>query len=379
MTARNLQTKRTTTFLPLCHHHHNRNNTKNNGGDYYNNCHQYRWTLVIIGVMILMTVSVVLAIVFPYRGDVLLRAGGGGVDSDVDSDVMMSSSSNGVGNVHDGIHSIGGDDKKEEDGTNGLSSEGVDNVVNDDDGSSSSVLLSGGRGDDNNEEQTSNELLSPLDDSSSTVADNMNKQQHGGGGGLFDYDSTPYDPTMQQHQQQQQQSESQSQTQSAASSINTSSSLASCQTNLQQADIDMDKIIDVSEYISFLRHYVISNNIVDDEEEVVVEENNDASSNKNLLGSVNDFEELPIEYQVNFNHLATKMIKSNSGASSSGSSSSSSGASGSNSSSYGIPIATFEEIQKVCLYLSNMGRSAIDEFDWDQISTTLKQQQNEGM
>jgi hypothetical protein len=109
---------------------------------------------------------------------------------------------------------------------------------------------------------------------------------------------------------------------------------------------------------------------------VVVEEDNDASSNKNLLGSVNDFEELPIEYQVNFNHLAIKMIQSNSGASSS--SSSSSGASSSN----GIPIATLEEMQKVCLYLSNMGRSAIDEFDWDQISTTLKQQQqqqNEGM
>ena len=50
-----------------------------------------------------MTVSVVLAIVFPYRGDDvvvvdLLRDGGGGgvgvgVGNDVDSDVMMSSSS----------------------------------------------------------------------------------------------------------------------------------------------------------------------------------------------------------------------------------------------------------------------------------------------
>ena len=242
-----------------------------------------------------MTVSVVLAIVFPYRGD----------DVGVGVDLLRGA-------------------------------------------------VGGGRGDDDNKEQTSNELLSPLDYSSSTVSDNMNKQH--GGGGLFDY-STPYDLTKQQQQSQAQ----------VASNINTS--ISSCQTNLQQADNDMNKIIDVSEYISFLRYYNVVNNdnIVDDEEEEVEENNDDASSsNKNLLGSVvNDFEELPIEYQVNFNHLATtKMTQSNGGA----------------SSSNGIPIATLEEIQKVCLYLSNMGSSAIDEFDWGQISTTLKQQQqNEGM
>lgn len=357
----------------LCHNNRNNsnNNTKNN--DYH--CYNYRWTLVIIGVIILMTVSVVLATVFPYRGDdvdLLRGAGGGGgvgdanydVDSVVDSDVMMSSSSNAVGDVHDGIHSIGGiGKKKDEDGTNSHSSSEGANNTNDGGSSSSSVLPSGGRGDDNNEEQkTSNELLSPLDDSSSTISDNMN-QQHGGGG-LFDYsDSTPYDETK-QHQQQ-----SQSQAQEVASSINTSSSISSCQTNLQQADIDMNKIIDVSEYISFLRHYnVVNNNNIEDEEEeeVVVVENNDATTatNNPLLGSVNDFEELPIEHQVNFNHLATiKMTQSNGGGSSNG-----------------IPIASLEEIQKVCLYLSSMGSSAIDEFDWDQISTTLKQQQqNEGM
>lgn len=254
-----------------------------------------------------MIVSVVLAIIFPYRGDNV---------------VMMSSSPNSVGDVQidalDGNNNVDSSGKKKED-----DSEGVDNVVN---GGSSSVSLSG-RGDNNNEEQTSNELLSPLDSSSSKV-DNMNKQQHGGGG-LFDYDATPYDPTNQQSQQQQQSEETQ-----LASSINTSSSsLSSCQTNLQQADIDMSEIIDETEYISFLRHYIVNDNIVDE---------------------VNDFDELPIEYQVNFNHLA---------------------------SSNGIPIATFEEIQKVCLYISHMGSSAIDEFDWDQISTTLKQQQqqNEGM
>jgi hypothetical protein len=322
-----------------------------NNGEY--NCHQISiWTIVIIGVIILMTVSVVLAIVFPYRGDDvvdvdLLRGVVGGVEYDVDSDVMMSSS-NAVGDVHDGIHSIGGDDKKdEEDGHNGHSSEGANNV-NDDGRSSSSVLLSGGRGENDNEEQTSNELLIPLD-SSSTLVDNMNKQHSGGG--LFDYDdSTPYDPTKQQQQ---------SQTQSASSSI--TSSISSCQTKLQQADIDMNEIIDSSEYISFLRDYVVNNNVVDDEEE-------DTATNK--LATVIDFEELPIEYQVNFNHLATtKMIQSNSGG----------------SSSNGIPIATLEEIQKVCLYLSNKGSSAIDEFDWGQISTVKQrqqqqqQQQNEGM
>lgn len=253
-----------------------------------------------------MIVSVVLAIIFPYRGDNV---------------VMMSSSPNSVGDVQidalDGNNNVDSSGKKKED-----DSEGVDNVVN---GGSSSVSLSG-RGDNNNEEQTSNELLSPLDSSSSKV-DNMNKQH--GGGGLFDYDATPYDQTNQQSQQQQQSEETQ-----LASSINTSSSsLSSCQTNLQQADIDMSEIIDETEYISFLRHYIVNDNIVDE---------------------VNDFDELPIEYQVNFNHLA---------------------------SSNGIPIATFEEIQKVCLYISHMGSSAIDEFDWDQISTTLKQQQqqNEGM
>ncbi len=277
-----------------------------------------------------MIVSVVLAIVFPYRGDVaptgddgLLRAGGGVADYDV------LSSSNAVGDVqidvHDGSSSSIGGGKKEEDGANGLVSEGADNI---NDGSVSSVSLSGGRG-DNNEEQTSDELLSPLD-SSSTKVDNMNKQH--GGGGLFDYDATPYDPTQQQAEEKQ-----------LASSINTSSSsLSSCQTNLQQADIDMSEIIDETEYISFLRHYIVNDNIVDE---------------------VNDFDELPIEYQVNFNHLATKTTQSNSGG----------------SSSNGIPIATLEETQKVCLYISNKGSSAIDEFDWDQISTLKQQQQNEGM
>jgi hypothetical protein len=36
----------------------------------------------------------------------------------------------------------------------------------------------------------------------------------------------------------------------------------------------------------------------------------------------------------------------------------------------GISISSIEEMQKVCLYISNKGSSALGEFDWSQISSS---------
>eukprot|EP00984_Skeletonema_dohrnii_P025440 scaffold14600_cov150-Skeletonema_dohrnii-CCMP3373.AAC.8 len=109
---------------------------------------------------------------------------------------------------------------------------------------------------------------------------------------------------------------------------------ASCQMKLQQADTNLDKIIDSVEYITFLQS---------------TKEGGDDTSNNNIPLSITQFEELPTEYQVNFDHLATTHTAGN------------------NDVLVGIPISTEEEMQKVCLYISKKGSSAVGEFDWDQI------------
>jgi len=108
---------------------------------------------------------------------------------------------------------------------------------------------------------------------------------------------------------------------------------SSCQMKLQQADTNLDNIIDSVEYITFLQS---------------TNEGGDDASNNNIALSTTQFEELPTEYQVNFDHLATTHTAGD----------------------VGIPISTEEEMQKVCLYISKKGSSAVGEFDWDQISSS---------
>lgn len=104
---------------------------------------------------------------------------------------------------------------------------------------------------------------------------------------------------------------------------------SSCQMKLQQADTNMDKIIDASEYITFLQNI---GNIP--------------------LSTTQLFDELPSEYQVNFDHLATAPTAV---------------VGLDNNVVGGIPIGTMEEMQKVCVYISKKGSSAVGEFDWNQI------------
>ena len=108
---------------------------------------------------------------------------------------------------------------------------------------------------------------------------------------------------------------------------------SSCQMKLQQADTNLDNIIDSLEYITFLQS---TNEGGDD-----------------IPLSTTQFDELPTEYQVNFDHLATRHAAA--------------GTAAGNNVVVGIPISTEEEMQKVCLYISKKGSSAVGEFDWDQI------------
>ena len=112
---------------------------------------------------------------------------------------------------------------------------------------------------------------------------------------------------------------------------------SSCQMKLQQADTNLDNIIDSVEYITFLQS---TNEGGDD-----------------IPLSTTQFEELPTEYQVNFDHLATTHAAAGT-------------ADGNNDVLVGIPISTEEEMQKVCLYISKKGSSAVGEFDWDQIQSS---------
>ncbi|KAK1734214.1 hypothetical protein QTG54_014981 [Skeletonema marinoi] len=116
---------------------------------------------------------------------------------------------------------------------------------------------------------------------------------------------------------------------------------ASCQMKLQQADTNLDNIIDSVEYITFLQS---------------TNEGGDDTSNNDIALSTTQFEELPTEYQVNFDHLATTHAAA--------------GTAAGNNVVVGIPISTKEEMQKVCLYISKKGSSAVGEFDWDQISSS---------
>jgi len=111
----------------------------------------------------------------------------------------------------------------------------------------------------------------------------------------------------------------------------TDSEHSSCQMKLQQADTNLDNIINVYEYITFLHNL-----------------------GSISLSTTQLFDELPSDDQANFDHLATTHIDASGG---------------NNDVVLGIPIATMEEVQRVCLYISKKGSSAMGEFDWDQISS----------
>lgn len=123
-------------------------------------------------------------------------------------------------------------------------------------------------------------------------------------------------------------SKKQANTTTTTSTTNKTEYSSSCQMELQQADSNLDNIIDTYEYITFL-HNVGSIS----------------------LSTTIQFGELPSEYQVNFDHLATAHTDA------------------SGDDVVGIPIGTVEEVQRVCVYISKKGSSAMNEFDWDQISS----------
>ena len=147
-------------------------------------------------------------------------------------------------------------------------------------------------------------------------------------GGLFSSSATATD-------EQPTNSASSEQTDAATSGAKADSDNNSCQMKLRLADANLDYIIDASEYITFLQHFV-----------------------GDIPLGTTQFDELESEYQVNFDHLAMAHTSNNGGEDND------------TNGVVGIPIATLEEMQKVCVYISNMGSSAVGEFDWDSISSS---------
>jgi len=225
--------------------------------------------------MLLMATSVALAVIFPYQGDdSYLRVADSAVVMDIDV-------------IGDGVKMSGVDGSNEK----------------------SNLLL---EENDATAEQVSPPPLHTNNAGMASTKDGANNNI-----GLFDPTATATD-------------EQESQGQSADVHDN-----ASCQMKLQQADTNLDNIIDSVEYITFLQS---TNEGGDD-----------------IPLSTTHFEELPTEYQVNFDHLATTHAAARTAAG--------------NNVVVGFPISTEEEMQKVCLYISKKGSSAVGEFDWDQIKS----------
>lgn len=263
-------------------------NCLDNSDDYVN-----KWTLAILALLLLMATSVTLAITFPYQGGELIPP-----PPPADGDKMGNiGSSNEKKNVEVGDNNkLGGDND---------------------------LLL-----EEEEDEPTEEELSSPPLHGTNNAAAAGSKE--GYIGGLFG----PATTTTDEHEKPY--------AQTNASDINnssSSSSLPACQMKLQQADTNMDSIIDSSEYITFLNHVVVGYG--------------EDTANNIIPTSITQFDKLPNEYQVNFTHLATSK---HAGAVD-------------NNDEPGIPISTIEEMQKVCLYISHKGSSAVGEFDWSQISS----------
>mmetsp|Transcript_7890 Transcript_7890/g.11791 ORF Transcript_7890/g.11791 Transcript_7890/m.11791 type:complete len:274 (-) Transcript_7890:1046-1867(-) len=249
-----------------------------------------KWTLAIFTLILLMATSVALAVVFPYQGD--------------DSYLRVVDDNHSKGDVV-----VEGNDLVMKDNAavvdidvigDGVKMSGVDGS-----NEKSNLLLQ-----DN--DATSDEVVTPPLHTNNVGA--STKDGGNNNNGLFDPTATATD-------------EQESQVQS------TDRDNASCQMKLQQADTNLDNIIDSLEYITFLQS---TNEGGDD-----------------IPLSTTQFDELPTEYQVNFDHLATRHAAA--------------GTAAGNNVVVGIPISTKEEMQKVCLYISKKGSSAVGEFDWDQI------------
>ena len=265
-------------------------NCLDNSDDYVN-----KWTLAILALLLLMATSVTLAIIFPYQGGELIPP-----PPPADGDKMGNiGSSNEKKNVEVGDNNkLGGDND---------------------------LLL-----EEEEDEPTEEELSSPPLHGTNNAAAAGSKE--GYIGGLFG----PATTTTDEHEQPY----AQTTTSDNNNNSSSSSSLPACQMNLQQADTNMDSIIDSSEYITFLHNHVVVGYGED-------------TANNIIPTSITQFDKLPNEYQVNFTHLATSK---HAGAVD-------------NNDEPGIPISTIEEMQKVCLYISHKGSSAVGEFDWSQISS----------
>ncbi len=255
-----------------------------------------------------MAISVALAISFPYQGggDSYLRAvdadDGEKVESLVEDAIMLEEDATATG-LMDSNSSVAA----------GAEMSGLESSTNE-----KSSLLPIEHEETTTEEVLSNEQTNNVDASSITVEDAELSTETISG--LFGPIVTTADE------------ESPNGEANTTKTSTTDSEYSSCQMKLQQADTNLDNVINAFEYITFLH-----------------------SLGSISLSTTQLFDELPSDDQANFDHLATTHID----------------ASGGNNSDVvvGIPIATVEEVQRVCVYISKKGSSAMGEFDWDQISS----------
>jgi len=293
-----------------------------------------KWTRIAIFTLVLiMATSVALAISFPYQGgDSYLRAaananaaasdGGGKVDVVLEDAVLLEDvtvvvDSNSTSTVDASVEMSGVESSTVE----------KNNILPTVD-AGANEKMSGDDGTTNNEEndllpteddETTAEQVSPTTQTDNNVdaASTAKEEEHTTEtiGGLFG-------PIVTAATDEQQ---SPNNAQANTTSTDSDNYSSSCQMELQQADSNLDNIIDALEYITFL-HNVGSMSL-----------------------STIQFDDLPSEYQVTFDHLAKAHTDV--------------------TNDVGISIATMEELERVCVYISKKGSSAVHKFDWDQLSS----------
>ena len=251
-----------------------------------------------------MAISVALAISFPYQGggDSYLRAvdanDGEKVDSLVEDAIMLEEDATGLMDSNSSVAA-------------GTEMSGLESSTNE-----KSNPLPTEHEETTTEEALSNEQTNNVDASSITAEDA--EQNTETISGLFGPIVTAAD-------------EQSPNGQANTTTSTTDSEYSSCQMKLQQADTNLDNVINAFEYITFLHNL-----------------------GSISLSTTQLFDELPSDDQANFDHLATTHTDASGG---------------DNDVVLGIPIATMEEMQRVCVYISKKGSSAMGEFDWDQISS----------
>ena len=248
-------------------------------GDYVN-----KWTMAIFSLMLMMAASITLAIIFPYQGSDPYQRTTSDDDSETVVVVVPSTTEDGETVVVDNVEII----TEEEDSNNDVLMQ--KDIV------------------PNSEEEMSQPSVN--EELSSSNQQDVNHVEQMMMEGLFGPITT------------------------TADAINDSNS--SCQSKLQEADVNMDNIINSAEYI----HFLIDNPII-----------SQPLTSTQFEDSAH-FEELPAENQVVFTHLAVPRTG------------------GDGEAMVGIPIGTVDEMQKVCLYVSNRGISAVGQFDWDKMPSS---------